>query len=90
MNLYATLIEQNDKWIEYCFGTSLENMTGRIHIDLNKGTYTILNYPDDPMNQCICVMLNLWQRKFLIYVCLAILKKDIARNWVMNNSSRGA
>lgn len=46
MNLYATLIEQGDSWMHYCFGTSLENMTGLIHIDLNKGTYTIMSYPD--------------------------------------------
>ena len=50
MNLYATLIKQTDEWIEYCFGTSLDDMTGLIHIDLNKGTYTIMQYPDGPIH----------------------------------------
>ena len=50
MNLYAELIEWSEKWVDYCFGTSLDNMTGLIHIDLDKGSYTIVNYPEGPMN----------------------------------------
>lgn len=51
MNLYAELLERSDNWVDYCFGTSLDNMTGLIHIDLEKGSYTIVNYPEGPMNR---------------------------------------
>ena len=79
MNLYATLIEQNDNWIDYCFGTSLENMTGLIHIDLNKGTYTIMNYPDEPDEPVN--MRNVESlAKRILYLCMSgNIKKKVSR-----------
>ena len=48
MNLYAHLLNKAECLITYEFGADPHRMTGILEIDLEKGTYQIKKYPDEP------------------------------------------
>lgn len=76
MNLYAELLEQDDKWIVYRFGTSPQNMTGLLRISIEKGLYEIVKYPSE-----LFLMVNVeYLAKKILRLCMSgNIKKRVSR-----------